>query len=105
MDRNRHMATHTISSAPGAVSPRGHISQEDERLRRARLAYADAAVNKTARRLTLDLPFDERYQAARDNEDALLARAELRTRYGIATFTDQRIIATRDARAALAVTR
>lgn len=85
-----------------------YISQEDERLRRARLAYADAAVAKTARRLTLDLRSEELHTVAQEHETNLLHRAEIRDRYGVATFTDIRILAVRDARNALdtaAVTR
>jgi hypothetical protein len=81
------------------------MSQEDERLRRARLTYADLAVDKTASLLTLDLPIEQRRTVADQHEANLLARAQVRTRYGIATFTDQRILDTRNARAALAVTR
>lgn len=78
--------------------------QWDERLRRARLMKADADVARTAALLTADQPFAIRVRIAAEHQDNLLHRAELRTRYGIPTFTDQRVLAQAATRIALTTT-
>jgi hypothetical protein len=88
MDRNRQMATHTITTMP-TVPP----AQPDEFLRRSKIETAQAAVKRTAHRLaTTHLPFDERWQLAREHETNLRHLAVLRTEAGIATDADRRVL-------------
>lgn len=90
MDRIRHMGTLTINYPAPRPTP---TTQEDEQLRRSRLAYAEAAVRKTVALLMDDLPFDERVLVARQHTANLVHRATVRTAYGLGTFTDQRVLA------------
>jgi hypothetical protein len=67
--------------------------QRNHELRTARLAYADAKVAKSARRLMDDLPLPVRRAVAAQHGTNLLRRAVLRAEYGAATDADRRLIA------------
>lgn len=58
-----------------------------------RIAAAEAAVRASGRALTSGLPFEQRYDAGRASEAALLERAEARAEAGTATVGDQQLIA------------
>ncbi|NUP47244.1 MAG: hypothetical protein HOW97_08010 [Catenulispora sp.] len=58
------------------------------------VAAAEAAVAETAGRLADDLPFEERYQVARQHEANLMALANARQAAGAATYADRRRIET-----------
>lgn len=80
------------SSTNGAALP---PAEQDEFLRRARIASAQVAVKATAHRLaTTHLPFDERWELAREHEKNLRHLAVLRTEAGVATDTDRRVLYT-----------
>lgn len=101
-DRTSAISTLPPTRSRSGSQPAAESRQWDERLRRARLMKADADVAKTAALLVGDQPYDIRLQLAVEHEANLIRRAELRTKYGIATFTDRRVLATATARTTLA---
>lgn len=60
----------------------------------AAVQAAEVAVAESGRRLVSDLPFEDRWEVAREHEANLLRRAEVRSSAGVATFTDRRAIET-----------
>lgn len=73
--------------------PVAALEQQDEQLRRARIATAQAAVDRTSKRLANTyLPGLDRRALAREHDTNLRRLAVLRIEDGTGTLTDHRLI-------------
>lgn len=93
-DRTNTQVTARQTCPPSTTAlPVAPPAQQEEFLRRARIATAQAAVNATAKRLAgTYLPSDERWALAREHETNLQRLAVLRVEAGTATLNDHRLL-------------